>query len=397
MTGIPSSFTPSPDPVCLPEEDTLAAAPDGSCPGPAPSTSSTDDLSLLLCQSIPDPFLASAPTPAASREETGASGAPVGTPRGGATLGKSSCETGGPGDSPRSDPQSTLAGSAAITGATLPDIALPIRLSSEENPQPDLSTCAGPSADENAPAGEERPRAVPWPLLLTASYASAVTLALFWVLWTGRSLRGPESSGEPGPAADLSGPLESPRRASPSNFPPLPARNLAVLGQSIRLGEIELTARRVAYRPVELVRLGGSSEDRRDSEPVLVLSLELSNRSRNESLTPLDVHLVRDADPGPDQPCLELKDGLVIPPYRLATESEWSIAGQDFPTLRPGESAETLVVTERLRLGDLSDPLLWRVKLRTGTFQTDVLGVRFSSRDIETDRSGNDASRSDPE
>ena len=34
---------------------------------------------------------------------------------------------------------------------------------------------------------------IPWALLVLMSYSSAVTLALTWVLWTGRSFRSAES------------------------------------------------------------------------------------------------------------------------------------------------------------------------------------------------------------
>ena len=69
--------------------------------------------------------------------------------------------------------------------------------------------------------------------------------------------------------------------------------------------------------------------------------------------------------------------------FRLAPESEWSLRDQVFPNLMPGESAETIVVSEPVPDNLPGGTLTWHVKLRTGTYQTDVLGVRFTVLDVE--------------
>ncbi len=69
--------------------------------------------------------------------------------------------------------------------------------------------------------------------------------------------------------------------------------------------------------------------------------------------------------------------------FRLAPESEWSLRDQVFPNLKPGESAETIVVSEPFPSNLPVGALTWHVKLRTRTYQTDVLGVRFRELDVE--------------
>jgi len=52
-----------------------------------------------------------------------------------------------------------------------------------------------------------------------------------------------------------------------------------------------------------------------------------------------------------------------------------------FP-LKPGAKTDTIVVSEPVPLADLAGPVIWHVKLRTGTYQTDVVGVRFTAEDV---------------
>ncbi len=90
--------------------------------------------------------------------------------------------------------------------------------------------------------------------LLLLSYASAVTLGLIWILWTGRRIREDvadivptvDSRPDPGKRADGS------RRIAPPK--PIPAANLADLGKTIRIGQIEATPLAIVSGPVELER-----------------------------------------------------------------------------------------------------------------------------------------------
>jgi hypothetical protein len=64
-------------------------------------------------------------------------------------------------------------------------------------------------------------------------------------------------------------------------------------------------------------------------------------------------------------------------------ESEWTIAGQTFPELKPGESVETFIVSAPDAKARVSDAMTWRLKLRCGIEQTEVVGVRFGVNDIK--------------
>ena len=68
--------------------------------------------------------------------------------------------------------------------------------------------------------------------------------------------------------------------------------------------------------------------------------------------------------------------------FQLANDSEWSIQDQDFPTLEPGDLAETILVSEPVAMADLVGTMTWHVKLRTAPYRTDVLGVRFTADQV---------------
>jgi hypothetical protein len=237
----------------------------------------------------------------------------------------------------------------------------------------------GPQADEEEAAAP----GISWPIVLLASYASALTLAVGWLLWTGRSLRWADrSDAEPASSSPLTATGRSGKFGLGETGPPLPEPNLVRLGSTVAQGDLEVTPRSIVRRELELVHLEGTSGERREAAPALVLTLGLRNRSGTQAFAPLDPALVRDTSLAVDQSFIERQGGQKISMFRLATESEWSIDGQAFPTLKPGETAETLVVSEPVRLSDLSSPLIWHVKLRTSAFQTNVVGIRFRPEDV---------------
>jgi hypothetical protein len=224
---------------------------------------------------------------------------------------------------------------------------------------------------------------VSWPILLLSSYASAVTIALVWILWTGRSLPPPrtaDTTAKPSSSSTRSrapGPAITAERA-----PLLPARNVTSLGKPLRLDTLEVEPFSIVRRQVDLVRLDGTTGEYRGSPDALVLSVRLTNHSKTDELTPLDPTFVRELGSSADESFIELSSDRRVAMFHLAPESEWSIQDQAFPTLKPGESAETIIVSEPVRLSELPGPLTWRIRLRTSTFQTDVIGVRFSATDI---------------
>jgi len=387
MTGNSASsppFTPYPDPPDSSDDQHVIDAIRPSVPPrdevalPRPDTASADDLGLLL--SDPDPFLSdeSGDEPKATPPDRGRDVEAGLVP-------------------PETDPSLNLPTVPRELAEPRPHIdrskqAAFIHSHSSENgldlpvaisPCPDLLTRSTSTSGEVAsPAVPDRAPRTSWPRVLVTSYASAVTLALIWVLWTGRELYPLSSPSESGREAGL---LES-RRGGPvrpaKSVPPLPARNVVAVGTAIRLGDVEVLPGVIARRSVDLVRLDGFTGETREVESVLVLSLRLTNRSAHAAISPLEPAFVRDPSQGDDRSFLETGDGRRISMLRLATESEWSISDQHFPMLKPGEAADTIIVTEPVQPGDLAGTLTWHVKLRTGTYQTDVVGVRFKAADV---------------
>jgi hypothetical protein len=62
--------------------------------------------------------------------------------------------------------------------------------------------------------------------------------------------------------------------------------------------------------------------------------------------------------------------------------SRWSIVGQEFRKLKPDESSETVVVSAADALKQMAPEMTWRIRLRTGIEQIDVVGVRFRDSEI---------------
>jgi hypothetical protein len=223
-----------------------------------------------------------------------------------------------------------------------------------------------------------------WPSMLLFSYASAVTLALVWILWTGRRL--PPSRVE----------IDEPPRSAPeipSDFgawdvstddappAPLPPQNLTSLGEPIRLGSVELTPLVVERRALDLFRAIDPEDSRQSRKPSLLLRVRLKNLSADRTFAPLELSSVRECLGIRNETFLESERGR-IGMYPLALESEWSIVGQRLPSLGPGESAETFLATAAITEDKLGEALTWYARLRVTSHQTDVVGVTFARNEI---------------
>ncbi len=226
-------------------------------------------------------------------------------------------------------------------------------------------------------------------MMLLASYASAVTLGLLWVLWTGRKL--PESAGidEINPAADArpdpGSRADHSRRIAPPS--PIPAKHIATLGKTIRLGQIEVTPLAVSAGPVVLERNFAGKETKTGGENALVLRLRVRNVSKDLVLAPLDEAFLRDRPRAAPDSFIETSAGeTTIAQFPLALESEWSIVGQEFRDLKPGDGFESIVVSAPDALARKSPEMTWRIRLRTDLNHTDVLGVRFGENEIKSSR-----------
>jgi hypothetical protein len=112
----------------------------------------------------------------------------------------------------------------------------------------------------------------------------------------------------------------------------------------------------------------------------MALRLRLRNTSSDLVFAPLDEAFVRDRDDGVSESFVELDGGRRVYLYPLPVDSEWSIAGQSFPDLKPGQSKETRVITEA-DFPSTSSETTWRLKLRTGLKNSAVVGVKVPGTD----------------
>ena len=247
-----------------------------------------------------------------------------------------------------------------------------------ENPPMDLLGSSSTAESVPVPAVEpdvsRRPGMI---LVLLASYASALTLAILWLGLSGRwSSHRPEADPDvfsihPGIRADHSRRVDRPE-------PLAPGRSTA-LGEPIRLGSLELTPLDIAARPVtlEYQRVDGRREVRRGGEDALWLRLRLRNVSEDLVFAPLDEAFLREPDQGLPVCFIELGDLERIYTYPLAVESEWAIEGQEFRDLKPGEVFEAEVVSRPDALDRLTGPATWRLRVRTGLDRLETIGIRF--------------------
>jgi hypothetical protein len=165
----------------------------------------------------------------------------------------------------------------------------------------------------------------------------------------------------------------------------LPADRIATLGQSVRLRSLEVTPLEIVAGTVILKREIKQREARRGGDDALMLKLRLQNVSSDEIFVPLDEDFLRARAEGVRDCFIELGPTQEIDMFPLAIVSEWSIAGQEFRELNPGEWYETSVVSAPGVAGRI-DPeatLTWRIRLRVDAENTsEILGIRFRASAI---------------
>jgi hypothetical protein len=333
-----------------------------------------DDLDVVLSQSMeqpdPDPNLESEGERTCQEDgndpEIGRSAGPRGKAPRTSEIFRSVVATGG---DPRQPADSSPAGvQDNVAGETeMPDLGVVERRTG--------------STDSDVAADRYHEGRIPWGQIVLLSYASILTLALIWLLGTGRI---PGASAPEPPAAEKPAPEPalSPAQPDPdAEPPPLPPENVTTLGKLIRLGDLEVMPLSVEARPVELVHTIRSRARRREAD-CLVLRLRLTNRSKDQTYSPLDRNLVRERDIRAFDPFIATSDGQTIRLFPLAMDSEWSIRGQEFSSLRPGDWMETSVAAEPGSSNHLADEMTWRLRLRIGVYRSDMLGVKFSRAEV---------------
>lgn len=281
--------------------------------------------------------------------------------------------------------------------STLSESDEPVDLSPSTTPEMSLAPDAASPSPAKTPAAvqaeEEAPPAKQTPPLVKFlfTWASIMTLLVIWLLknW-------PE---EPSPLDTLPDDGIKTSKNIISPLERLSSRELFRLGESKRVGDLEITPVAVEFRPIELI-----DESRRDrTDPVLVLRLKLKNVSERHAFHPTDpVYYYPDRRnklQGHKQfnrrgytytfvhP--EGKFDKLIFCFNLGYDIGMYFEGQTFPRLEPGQSAEVVVVSEEVDLKDLSNAMVWRVKLRKGKTSggkgvATVIGVQFQKNEIQT-------------
>lgn len=226
-----------------------------------------------------------------------------------------------------------------------------------------------------APASAPRSDGARSPLRwLLPSYASALTLALLWMLATGRiALRTPARPSTAPPAVS---PVaeEAPLMAIPST-------HRVRLGGTLRLGDLEIRPAEIRLGPVPLRSSTDPDGYRHGGDDALWLRLHLRNVSEGESLRPLDPASARRPDHGRPDSLIET-DRAPLTVFPLAASSEWSIEGQEFPRLDPGEEADVWIVSEPNTRPRLAARMLWRIRLHTAADRADLIGVELTRDDL---------------
>jgi hypothetical protein len=374
-------------------------------PRPAPEgTSSFDELVLALGQVSPDPFLEEFKPEPAPEAAAGAGGPePRATPIGTGDLGNIDLDV--PPSAEKTAPPAGRAG-AASSGAPRPGPAASAapqpstseRFAALDLNSPPASQRAAVAAKKTMAAKHAEPTGLDddevdyapahgssWLIVLLGSYASAVTLGLIWVLWGHRAPR-ESATVEPDPFPVAETTADPGHRAGQSHKvvvqDALSAERIIAPGETIVIGSLEVTPLEIAAGPVILRREVTEVEARRGGNDALILKLRLKNLSNDSTLVPLDEAFIRERKRGIRDSYIEAGQSQQIDMYPLAIVSEWSIAGQDFRELQPGESYETRVVSVPDALDRLTPEMTWQLRLRTDLNQTGRMGIRFHKDDI---------------
>jgi hypothetical protein len=225
---------------------------------------------------------------------------------------------------------------------------------------------------------------IDWPRHLLMSYASAVTLGLVWLFWSGKLSPPP-----PRPAAAPTREVLAPRRRVVDPAPPVVAANRASrstvptvpLGKSIVVDGVEVTPLLVLRQGTRLVRDLGEESLVREHDDCLALTIRLKNLSVvGEAPRPIVAEDLADGDDF----AIDVPSGPPIAMFALAPGLDWEIEGQSFPAVPPGESADVVLLSEPLGGRRLPPGMTWRLRVATDPERTRFarLGVTFGPNDI---------------
>jgi hypothetical protein len=234
-------------------------------------------------------------------------------------------------------------------------------------------------------------------LVAVASYASAVTLALLYLLFQ-------RATAEPSKLENLRDvkPLEEGEVQLVPVDADMPPGHTLALGQSQRFGNIVIEPLRVVREPLVFVHYSGREDmTRSDSEPVVKLWVRFTNVSQDQAIAPLDGQLLFTRVFTPEtgktranqfvcSQATKRAGGDPVFVYDYSPTDEFDMAGQQLGrVLQPGESYETYIPTTEDALDGLEGNLIWRVHFRKGYSPhgfgvTTVVEVKFDRQSIES-------------
>lgn len=231
--------------------------------------------------------------------------------------------------------------------------------------------------------------------VIVASYASAVTLALLWLLFSNRSHQ-LES-------------LPDVRTLSEGEFEfatveaVLPAGHVLALNESVRFGDVRVTPLRVTREPISFVHYEDPSASSPPSRPVLKLWLKFENLASDVAFPPYDTALMSYRAQDSKDPNLTRANTFlcranqrrtpqnVVLNYNHPVDSEWDLGGQANGPLAANAECTTYVASAEKGVELMtaeSGQLVWRVQFRKGISRssrkgvTTLIDVTFSTDDI---------------
>ncbi|MCA8998350.1 MAG: hypothetical protein KDA80_15235, partial [Planctomycetaceae bacterium] len=231
------------------------------------------------------------------------------------------------------------------------------------------------------------------PFIILASYASLVTLLLLMQFFSG--------GGAPNTKQLESLPDVAPEAPDKLSFispdKPLPPGHTLTIGTEQRFGHILVEPLRVVHEPIEFVHYSDPSKTREPSQAVCKLWVRFTNVSDDQVISPLDAKLllrwVVNSQLG------ERSNYYIAEPhgvatqattyqYRLSKVDSWDMKGQSLgKELGPGETWETYICSEEIRLEELPESMVWRFQIRKGFSPknhgvTTMVEVPFSKSDL---------------
>jgi phage FluMu protein Com len=251
------------------------------------------------------------------------------------------------------------------------------------SPLPPADTAAPPVEAPALPIKRRRQSQLGFLLLVfLVPYSIIITGAFLYMLYAYRNLQATDPL-ERMPDPDAKNGAKKVSRIPISPDRPLPEKLKTVLGQPLRIGDLE-----VKPLKVELTAEGD-----------LMVHLEMRNVSQDAIFNPLSHAFTRRAAGRKSFTYLQAGDRTIE-----GGDLEWSKAGHKEPepgwdgTLRPGEAMIAKLTTSNdlvtratvKKVMQTPGPLLWRLHVRRGLVEvhgrpvsaTAVIGVRFTARDI---------------